>query len=941
MKKLVILFLALINYVFLFAADGINNQLSCNIYWNGTMSYSSWSGYNKGFNVEVKNHSAKTIVITNVILYLEGRNLGGIGDINGELLGGEQKSFSLGISNRAAEPQVLPTCEVHYSLDGVEYVKKSDDGISTFNLSSYNIELYIGQTHQLSVDYNGSVVWSSDNEQIATIDSKGLVQGISEGMTVVHVTSSDGTFMASCTVSVVDNNTGFLLQSNAEMFVDETTKLSYTILDEKIDIKKVSWKSSDENVVTVNSEGVVSAKTSGQAIISAIHEQKEIGVCAITVKKRPLTIKAKDMQRYYGDENPAFAFDVSGYAGTQSDLIGSLSYPTVECDAEINSNVGEYSINLVGGRLWGAISDKYELKLVPGVLTVKKAKLVASAGSYFKHPGDDNPPFAIKYSGFKCEDTKDVIIKEPKIECSADKNSPYGAYDVTISGGEAQNYEFEYVNGKLYVGELSLTITTSGEGSIMFNGQSIQGKEVFSVGYGQDIDLTFIPNEGYKLSFAMVNATDITKNLINGQYTIKGIKEDMIVVATFVESNGSFTIDGINYNIVSAPSKTVSISSGSYRGHISIPATVKYEGQTWNVIGLSDFCFYNNKELISIDLPNSLQKDRIGQGLFNNCIGLAAITWNSNFQMTDDMLGAVSNKNLLFYANDLSYAPASVKNVVVNGTAKEIVLSDAESGNNFYCPTTFTAEKISYTHRFGMESGYSSQAKGWETIALPFAVSEITHESKGKLLPFGKWNSSSSEKPFWLCNLSSNGFTRATSIQANTPYIICMPNNANEYDEEYCISGNVTFSATNVKVSVSNSVTTAKSNGKTFVPAFCAQEKASGVYALNVNNSYHSEAGGYTEGSAFVSDLRAVSPFEAYMTTDASNAKRAFLIEFSETTGIDEMPSVDNKDGLHKVFNLNGQLVKKAKSQRELDETLKELPTGVYVINGKKTVIKR
>ena len=167
-----------------------------------------------------------------------------------------------------------------------------------------------------------------------------------------------------------------------------------------------------------------------------------------------------------------------------------------------------------------------------------------------------------------------------------------------------------------------------------------------------------------------------------------------------------------------------------------------------------------------------------------------------------------------------------------------------------------------------------------------------------------------------------------------------MPNNSSEYEDEYNLSGNVTFSATNVKVSESSSVTTVKSNGKTFVPAFCAQEKASGVYALNVNNSYHSELDGYTEGSAFVSGLRAVSPFEDYMTTDASNAKRAFFIEFSETTGIDEMPSADNKGGLHKVFNLNGQLVKKTKSQRELDETLKQLPTGVYVINGKKLRIK-
>ena len=299
----------------------------------------------------------------------------------------------------------------------------------------------------------------------------------------------------------------------------------------------------------------------------------------------------------------------------------------------------------------------------------------------------------------------------------------------------------------------------------------------------------------------------------------------------------------------------------------------------------------------------------------------------------------INNPNTLFYTKDASYTPSNIRNVIVNGVAKEILLSDASSGNNFYCPREFTAEKISYTHNYRMTSGLDGQARGWETIALPFTVSEITHESKGKLLPFGEWTSTSDAKPFWLCSLSSSGFTRATTIEANTPYIICMPNN-NDYDTSFNLSGNVTFSANNVKVPVSSSVTTAKSNGKTFVPVFCAQEQASGVYALNVRNNYHSEAGGYTEGSAFVSGLRAVSPFEAYMTADANNAKHDFFIEFSETTGIEEMPSADNKDGLHKVFNLNGQLVKKANSQSDLDEALKQLPAGVYIINGKKMRIK-
>ncbi len=367
----------------------------------------------------------------------------------------------------------------------------------------------------------------------------------------------------------------------------------------------------------------------------------------------------------------------------------------------------------------------------------------------------------------------------------------------------------------------------------------------------------------------------------------------------------------------------------SYLKSVIIPNSVKV---------INGNAFQGCTSLTSVTIPNSVTE--INDHAFYDCPKLSAIIWDADFTMPNYIVNG-NTTNMLFYTKDASYAPSNIRNVIVNGTAKEIVLSDVRSGNNnFYCPRVFTAEKISYTHNYKMTSGLDGQARGWETIALPFTVGEITHESKGKLLPFGAWTSTSDAKPFWLCKLSSSGFTRATSIEANTPYIICMPNN-NDYDSSFNLSGNVTFSATNVKVPVSNSVTTVKSNDKTFIPAFCAQDKASTVYALNVNNSYHTEAGGYTEGSAFVSDLRAVSPFEAYMTTDATNAKRAFLIEFSETTGIDEMPSADNKGGLHKVFNLNGQLVKKANTQSELDETLKQLPTGVYIINGKKTVIKR
>ena len=81
---------------------------------------------------------------------------------------------------------------------------------------------------------------------------------------------------------------------------------------------------------------------------------------------------------------------------------------------------------------------------------------------------------------------------------------------------------------------------------------------------------------------------------------------------------------------------------------------------------------------------------------------LAAIIWNPEVVFT----GKVNNPNLLFYVKDKKYAPNDIKNVVVNGEAEDIVLQDAESGNNFYCPKTFTAKRISYVHNYSMKSGH-------------------------------------------------------------------------------------------------------------------------------------------------------------------------------------------------------------------------------------------
>ena len=62
-----------------------------------------------------------------------------------------------------------------------------------------------------------------------------------------------------------------------------------------------------------------------------------------------------------------------------------------------------------------------------------------------------NPVFTIHYEGFRNDDTEDALNEKPQATCAADIHSPVGVYDIVVAGGDADNYELSYTNGKLTV----------------------------------------------------------------------------------------------------------------------------------------------------------------------------------------------------------------------------------------------------------------------------------------------------------------------------------------------------------------------------------------------------------------------------------------------------------------------------------------------------------
>lgn len=336
---------------------------------------------------------------------------------------------------------------------------------------------------------------------------------------------------------------------------------------------------------------------------------------------------------------------------------------------------------------------------------------------------------------------------------------------------------------------------------------------------------------------------------------------------------------------------------------------------------------FNGAKLVSFVSPSGFSST--GGQLFANCPQLAAVVWNADVELNANTFDGVDNPNLLLYVNNATYAPLSVPNVVVNGVIDDIVLTDKDAGNNnFYCPQAFTANSISYTRNFRMQTEVGI-SRGWETITLPFTVQTITHERNGQLQPF---MAAGNGKSFWLLQMSASGLEAATEIVANQPYVISMPNSV-AYFDEYNLAGHVTFTANNVMIE-STELNGVEGLGVVLMPAFQSVARSADVFAINRNAAY----GTYAEGSVFVADYREVRPFEAYTLHPAGRHSVISLNDLINGSSTDVLtwPLKDEADDVVKVYTLAGTLVTTGKYR----EVVKQLHKGVYMINGTKIVIK-
>jgi len=212
----------------------------------------------------------------------------------------------------------------------------------------------------------------------------------------------------------------------------------------------ITYASSDPTVAeisndTVNIIGTGTTNITASQAGSPTYYQADDVIQPLTVIKQTLTVTANNQSREYGTVNPELTMEYDGFVNGEDASVLDEE-PVLNTTADILSDVGTYDITVSGGN-----DNNYAFSLINGTLTVEKATLNASAVDTTRNYGGPNPEFRIEYTGFVNDEDYSVLDELPVASTSADINSEVGDYNITLSGGNDNNYTFTLADGTLSI----------------------------------------------------------------------------------------------------------------------------------------------------------------------------------------------------------------------------------------------------------------------------------------------------------------------------------------------------------------------------------------------------------------------------------------------------------------------------------------------------------
>ena len=155
----------------------------------------------------------------------------------------------------------------------------SDVPVESISLNITNKAIKIGETVQLTAEIlpenatNKKLIWSTDDEKIATVNQEGLVTAISTGETIITVTTEDGKKKATCEIVVMGN----------EEKVVATIEYSETDLTNKDVVATIYFNKEDVRITNNDEKNTYTFTTNDSFVFEYVDSQNTTGTATATV----------------------------------------------------------------------------------------------------------------------------------------------------------------------------------------------------------------------------------------------------------------------------------------------------------------------------------------------------------------------------------------------------------------------------------------------------------------------------------------------------------------------------------------------------------------------------------------------------------------------------------------------------------------------------------
>ncbi len=177
------------------------------------------------------------------------------------------------------------TAKTSNDIEAYCTITVNDNAPTSFYIQNSNVDLSVNETVSLLTDIPASeIAWTSSAPSVASVDSFGNVTGCSAGTSTITGTLKNG-YSQSAVINVKTFPTSVTI-SNTEITLKKNENFQLSAVAEPqglVDRPVIIWSSSNENVATVDRNGLVTAVGKGTATIVAKTYNDVRNICYVNV----------------------------------------------------------------------------------------------------------------------------------------------------------------------------------------------------------------------------------------------------------------------------------------------------------------------------------------------------------------------------------------------------------------------------------------------------------------------------------------------------------------------------------------------------------------------------------------------------------------------------------------------------------------------------------